>query len=193
MTVFAYARVSTADQTLDTQLDTLRRHGADQIFQEKVSGANRARPQLKAMLDALQSGDVVMVTRLDRFARSTIDMLTLAETITGKGAAFKSLAEPWADTTTPAGKMIVTVLAGIAEFERSLIVQRTSEGRERAKAKGVKFGRRPALTPKQQDEALKLARSHSNQYAADVMGVSVSTIERLKTKQRCDLPDSFRA
>lgn len=184
MTVFAYARVSTADQTLDTQLDTLCRHGADKIFQEKLSGANRARPQLEAMLDTLQSGDVVMVTRLDRFARSTIDMLTLTETITRKGAAFKSLAEPWADTTTPAGKMIVTVLAGIAEFERSLIVQRTSEGRKRAKAKGVKFGRRPALTSKQQTEALRLASSHSNQYAADVMGVSISTIERLRRSNR---------
>ena len=184
MSLIGYARVSTQDQTLEAQKEALLKAGADLLFTEKVSGAKRDRPELNAMLANLQPGDIVLVTRLDRFARSTLDMLTLTEAITTKGAAFRSLEEPWADTTTPHGKMIVTVLAGVAEFERSLIRQRTSEGRKRAHAMGVKFGRRPALTTTQQAEALRLASAHSNQYAADVMGVSVSTIERLKARTK---------
>jgi DNA invertase Pin-like site-specific DNA recombinase len=134
------------------------------------------------MLANLQPGDIVLVTRLDRFARSTLDMLTLTEAITTKGAAFRSLAEPWADTTTPHGRMIVTVLAGVAEFERSLIRQRTGEGRKRAQAQGVRFGRPPALTPKQEAEAVRIAKDKGNKYAAEIMGVSIATIERIKSK-----------
>jgi len=125
MSLIGYARVSTQDQTLEAQKEALLNAGADLLFTEKVSGAKRDRPELNAMLANLQPGDIVLVTRLDRFARSTLDMLTLTEAITTKGAAFRSLAEPWADTTTPHGRMIVTVLAGVAEFERSLIRQRT--------------------------------------------------------------------
>jgi len=113
-------------------------------------------------------------------------MLTLTEAITTKGAAFRSLAEPWADTTTPHGKMIVTVLAGVAEFERSLIRQRTSEGRKRAMSQGVRFGRPPALTPTQEAEAAKLATAKGNKYAAEIMSVSVSTIERVRTRYRSE-------
>jgi len=109
-------------------------------------------------------------------------MLTLTEAITTKGAAFRSLAEPWADTTTPHGRMIVTVLAGVAEFERSLIRQRTGEGRKRAQAQGVRFGRPPALTPKQEAEAVRIAKDKGNKYAAEIMGVSIATIERIKSK-----------
>lgn len=158
--------------------------GADLLFTEKVSGANRNRPRLSALLDSLQQGDLVLVTRLDRFARSTLDMLTLTEAITAKGAAFRSLAEPWADTTTPHGRMIVTVLAGVAEFERSLIRQRTGEGRERAKSQGVRFGRPPALTPAQQGEALRLAEAKGNRYAAEIMKVSLATIERIRARAK---------
>lgn len=184
MTIYGYARVSTNDQTLDAQLDALGDAGARQIFREKLSGAQRNRPELDKMLARLKPDDVLLVTRMDRLARSTLDMLSLAQVISDKGAAFKSLAEPWADTTSPAGKMILTVMAGIAEFERTLILERTSEGRKRAKAQGVRFGRPPALTLKQQKEALRLAYEVSNKHAADVFGVSVSTIERLKANDR---------
>ncbi|WP_273242308.1 recombinase family protein [Hyphomonas atlantica corrig.] len=184
MRKIGYARVSTQDQTLEAQKEALLNAGADLLFTEKVSGANRNRPRLSALLDSLQQGDLVLVTRLDRFARSTLDMLTLTEAITAKGAAFRSLAEPWADTTTPHGKMIVTVLAGVAEFERSLIRQRTGEGRRRAQSQGVRFGRPPALAPAQQKEALRLAEAKGNRYAAEIMGVSIATVERIRAKAR---------
>ena len=184
MKIIGHAWVSTQDQTLEAQEEALLKAGADLLFTEKVSGASRNRPQLSALLDRLQEGDLVLVTRLDRFARSTLDMLTMTEAITVKGAAFRSLAEPWADTTTPHGKMIVTVLAGVAEFERSLIRQRTGEGRERAQASGVRFGRPPALTPAQETEALRIALQKGNQYAAEIMGVSVATIERVRSRHR---------
>lgn len=184
MRKIGYARVSTQDQTLEAQKEALLNAGADLLFTEKVSGANRNRPRLSALLDSLQQGDLVLVTRLDRFARSTLDMLTLTEAITAKGAAFRSLAEPWADTTTPHGRMIVTVLAGVAEFERSLIRQRTGEGRERAKSQGVRFGRPPALTPAQQGEALRLAEAKGNRYAAEIMKVSLATIERIRARAK---------
>lgn len=190
MRKIGYARVSTQDQTLEAQKEALLSAGADHLFTEKVSGANRNRPQLSALLDSLQEDDLVLVTRLDRFARSTLDMLTLAEAITAKGAAFRSLAEPWADTTTPHGRMIVTVLAGVAEFERSLIRQRTGEGRRRAQSQGVRFGRPPALTPKQEAEALRLSQAHGNKYAAEIMGVSVATIERLRARATHASPEA---
>ncbi len=169
---------------MEAQKEALLEAGADLLFTEKVSGANRHRPQLSTMLESLQDGDLVLVTRLDRFARSTLDMLTLTEAITAKGAAFRSLAEPWADTTTPHGRMIVTVLAGVAEFERSLIRQRTGEGRERAKSQGVRFGRPPALTPAQESEAVRLAEANGNRYAAEIMGVSIATVERVRARAR---------
>jgi DNA invertase Pin-like site-specific DNA recombinase len=184
MSLIGYARVSTQDQTLEAQKEALLDAGADLLFTEKVSGAKRDRPELNVMLANLQPGDIVLVTRLDRFARSTLDMLTLTEAITTKGAAFRSLAEPWADTTTPHGRMIVTVLAGVAEFERSLIRQRTGEGRRRAQSQGVRFGRPPALTQRQEAEAVKLATDRGNRYAAEIMNVSIATIERAKAKAR---------
>lgn len=169
---------------MEVQKEALLDAGADLLFTEKITGANRNRPQLSDMLENLQEGDMVLVTRLDRFARSTLDMLTLTEAITAKGAAFRSLAEPWADTTTPHGRMIVTVLAGVAEFERSLIRQRTGEGRERAKSQGVRFGRPPALTPAQESEAVRLAEANGNRYAAEIMGVSIATVERVRARAR---------
>jgi DNA invertase Pin-like site-specific DNA recombinase len=102
--------------------------------------------QLGHALDELEAGDVLVVTKLDRLARSTLDLLRIVDLIGKEGAGFKSLGDPWADTTTPHGKLMLTVLGGIAEFERSLILQRTSEGRARAMAEGTRFGRRPKLT-----------------------------------------------
>jgi DNA invertase Pin-like site-specific DNA recombinase len=116
-----YARVSTQNQTLNTQLDHLERAGCEMFFEEKISGAVRARPKLEALLGQIRKDDVLVVTKLDRLARSTAELLRISEVLNVKGAGIQSLDEPWADTTTPAGKMIMTVFGGIAEFERSLI------------------------------------------------------------------------
>ena len=151
-----YARVSTDAQDLTNQRTELAAAGCTKLFSEKLTGAQRDRPELARMLDHLRAGDVVTVTRLDRLARSTRDLLDIAERIQGVGAGLRSLAEPWADTTTPAGRMVLTVFAGIAEFERALIIDRTRSGRNAAKARGVKFGPRPTLTPAQIDHARQL-------------------------------------
>ena len=136
-----YARVSTLDQKLELQLKSLKKAGCQKIFREKVSGFNRQRPEFQRMLDQIRSGDVIIVWKLDRLARSTRDLLNTMETINEAGGKFQSISEPWANTTTHAGKMIMTVFAGIAEFERDLIRERIGTGREAAKQRGVRFGR----------------------------------------------------
>ncbi len=147
--LIGYARVSTDDQDLRLQRAALKDAGCKRTFEEKVSGAKRDRPELAKMIEQLRDDDTVVVTRLDRLARSTRDLLDIAEKLKEAGAGLRSLAEPWADTTSPAGRMVLTVFAGIAEFERELIHQRTSSGRVAAKARGVRFGRPPKLTPDQ--------------------------------------------
>lgn len=147
--LIGYARVSTGDQDLQLQRVALKEAGCRRLFEEKISGARRDRPELARLLDQLRDEDVVVVTRLDRLARSTKDLLDLAEMLNDAGAGLRSLAEPWADTTSPAGRMVLTVFAGIAEFERALIHQRTSAGRVEARARGVRFGRPPKLTAEQ--------------------------------------------
>ena len=147
--LIGYARVSTDDQDLRLQRAALKDAGCKRTFEEKVSGAKRDRPELARMIEQLRDDDTVVVTRLDRLARSTRDLLDIAEKLKEVGAGLRSLAEPWADTTSPAGRMVLTVFAGIAEFERELIHQRTSSGRVAAKARGVRFGRPPKLTPDQ--------------------------------------------
>ena len=141
--LIGYARVSTDDQDLRLQRTALKEAGCKRVFEEKVSGARRERVELARMLDQIRDDDVLAVTRLDRLARSTRDLLDIAEKLKEAGAGLRSLAEPWADTTSPAGRMVLTVFAGIAEFERELIHQRTSSGRDAAKARGVRFGRPP--------------------------------------------------
>lgn len=147
--LIGYGRVSTDAQELTQQREELTAAGCTRIFAEKITGTKRERPELARLLDHLRPGDVVTVTRLDRLARNTRNLLDIAEQLAAKGAGLRSLAEPWADTTTPAGRMVLTVFAGISEFERSLIVQRTGTGRAAAMKRGVQFGRRPALTPEQ--------------------------------------------
>lgn len=141
--------VSTDDQDLTLQRASLKGVGCKRIYEEKVSGAKRDRPQLARLIDQVRDGDVVVVTRLDRLARSTRDLLEIAEQLKDAEAGLRSLAEPWADTTSPAGRMVLTVFAGIAEFERTLIHQRTSSGRLAARQRGVRFGRPPRLTAEQ--------------------------------------------
>ncbi len=152
--LLGYARVSTDDQNLALQRAALRAAGCKRLYEETASGAKRDRPELARLLDQLRDDDVVVITRLDRLARSTRDLLDMAEQIKEAKAGLRSLAEPWADTTSPAGRMVLTVFAGIAEFERALIHQRTSAGRVAARQRGVRFGRAPKLGPEQ----LALAR-----------------------------------
>jgi DNA invertase Pin-like site-specific DNA recombinase len=180
MTVYGYARVSTNGQTLASQDAQLHAAGAAKVYAEKVSGARTDRPELAKLLKRLDAGDVLLVTRLDRLARSTRDLLNILDVIGKAGADFKSLADPWADTTTPHGRLMLTVLGGLAEFERALILARTSDGRARAKAKGVKFGRPVKLTAHQRREAMeRLADGAVQAELARSYGVSQSTISRL--------------
>lgn len=173
-----YARVSTEAQDFENQRELLRLAGCSRIFAEKISGTRRGRPELERLLDHLRPGDLVVVTRLDRLARSTIDLLELAERIKIAGAGLKSLAEPWADTTSPAGLMVMTVFAGMAQFERSLIVERTRAGRDAARARGVRFGRKPALSDEQLTLARELQGQKSTSEIARVLGVHRSTLYR---------------
>jgi DNA invertase Pin-like site-specific DNA recombinase len=155
-----------------------------EVYSEKVGGASTANRQALAQaLKVLREGDVLVVTRLDRLARSTRDLLNTLDTIAKAGAGFKSPAETWADTTTPHGRLMLTALGGLAEFERSLILARTSEGRSRAKARGVHMGRPSALNRDQQREAV--ARREAGKALTDIartFGVSHTTISRLATK-----------
>jgi DNA invertase Pin-like site-specific DNA recombinase len=175
MALIAYARVSSEGQTLEAQVHQLKAAGAAKIF-----GARADRPQFKKAIAALGPDDVLLVTRLDRLARSTRDLLNVLDEIARKGAGFRSLNDAWADTTTPHGRLMLTVLGGLAEFERELIRARTGEGRERAKVRGVRLGRRPKLTKHQKDEAL--ARREAGEPLTAIArsyDVSHSTISRL--------------
>jgi DNA invertase Pin-like site-specific DNA recombinase len=180
MAIYGYARVSTEGQSLDAQLAQLRAAGCTKIFREKISGARSDRAQLERLMKILQPGDVLMVMRLDRLARSTRDLLNVLASITEKRAGFRSLGDVWADTTSPHGRLMLTVLGGLAEFERELIRARTGEGRERAKARGVRMGRKPKLTPHQRQEAV--SRRAAGEVLSDIArsyNVSHSTISRL--------------
>ena len=177
-----YARVSTLEQNLDLQMQVLRKAGCKKIFREKVSGASRERPEFRRMLDQLRHGDTVVVWKLDRLARSTRDLLETMETMREAGARFQSLSEPWANTTTHAGKLIMTVFAGIAEFERELIRERTSAGREAARRRGTHLGRPRKLNTEQ----IKLARrlideGQSVREIAETFNVHTATIYRLSS------------
>jgi DNA invertase Pin-like site-specific DNA recombinase len=177
-----YARVSTYGQTLDAQLEQLRAAGCSNrnIYREKVTGARADRRELLRMLKALAPGDVVTVTRIDRLARSTFDLFAIVKQIVDAGAQFRSLAEPWADTGTSTGRLMIAVLGGLADVERDLIRTRTAEGRSRAKAQGQHMGRPPKLTPQQQKEARKRrAEGATLKELAKSYNVGRATISRL--------------
>jgi DNA invertase Pin-like site-specific DNA recombinase len=151
--IYGYARVSTDGQSVDAQVKQLHPAGAKKVFRETASGAKTDRRELAKAINSLGEGDTLLVTRLDRLARSTRDLLNTLASITSKGAGFRSLHDTWADTTTAHGRLMLAVLGGLAEFERDLIRARTGEGRERAKARGVKMGRKPKLTAHPMREA----------------------------------------
>jgi len=178
--IYGYARVSTDGQSVEAQATALKAAGARKVFRETASGVKTDRAQLRRAIAALEVGDVLIVTRLDRLARSTRDLLNILATVASKKAGFRSLADTWADTTTAHGRLMLTVLAGLAEFERELIRARTGEGRARAKARGVKLGRKPKLTPHQRREAIK--RRDTGEALTEIArsyNVSHSTISRL--------------
>jgi len=180
MAKLGYARVSTNGQDLAAQEGELMAAGCARVFKEKVSGAKSDRAELAKVIRMLEPGNVLVVTRLDRLARSTRDLLNIVAAIAERDAGFRSLKDIWADTTTPHGRLMLTVLGGLAEFERELIRARTGEGRKRAKARGIKFGRPAALTPHQQKEALqRLAQGEAQADLARSYGVSQATISRL--------------
>ena len=143
--IFGYARVSTIEQNLDTQLYLLKAAGAEEIVKEKITGTKSDRPELNRLLDKLRKGDVILIADLTRLGRSTKDLFNLVDQIEKKGSNIKSLKENWLDTTTPQGKLMFTFMAGISQFERDLISQRTKEGLAAARARGKKGGRKPKL------------------------------------------------
>ena len=176
-----YARVSTDGQSVDAQVRQLRAAGAEKVYRETASGAKTDRAQLRRVLDQLDAGDVLVVSRLDRLARSTRDLLNILATIADKKAGFRSLGDTWANTTTAHGRLMLTVVGGLAEFERDLIRIRTGEGRARAVANGVKLGRKPTLTPHQRREAIKRVNAEKETLGEIARSYNVSrwTISRL--------------
>jgi DNA invertase Pin-like site-specific DNA recombinase len=181
MAIYGYARVSTDGQSLASQDAQLHTAGCAKVFSEKVSGAKTDRAELAKLLKRLEPGDILMVTRLDRLARSTRDLLNVLDILAKAGVGFKSLGDTWADTSTMHGRLMLTVLGGLAEFERDLILARTGEGRKRAKDRGVRFGRPRKLTPHQRQEALaRLAAGETQADVARTYAVDPTTIGRLQ-------------
>lgn len=158
--IFGYARVSTTEQETTLQLDALRRAGVSCIYQEKRSSVGR-RPQLEALLSVLSPGAIVKVYKIDRFARSLIDLLSILERIEAAGATFQSLTEP-IDTSTPAGRMMMHMLGAFAEFERSIIRERSMAGQRAAAERGVKMGRPRGLTKKQEEKMVQMYNSQKH-------------------------------
>lgn len=173
--ILGYARVSTDDQSLDA----LTAAGAGKIFADRIGGSKRARPELDRMLDQLRLGDVIVVTKYDRLARSLRDLLDIVETIKERGGGFRSLAED-IDTTTPAGRLVFHVFASIAQFERERISERTREGLEAAKKRGRVGGRPPALSAAQRDEVRRMRDEEGRRLTeiAQLFRVSVKTVRR---------------
>ena len=178
--IVGYARVSTTDQNLDGQLEELKKAGAIRIFQEKVSATRGDRPQFAKLLATVKAGDTLIVCRLDRLARSLRELLVTLDHFGKAGVVFKSLGDPLFDTSTAQGRLLLAVLGAVAEFEASLIRERTSAGRVRAKANGVRFGRPFKLTEHQRHEARqRRANGETLSSIAKSYAVAISMISRL--------------
>jgi DNA invertase Pin-like site-specific DNA recombinase len=181
--IFGYARVSTDAQDLTSQLAQLKAAGCERIFREKISGATAERPQLKKLMETIGHGDVLIIPAVDRLSRDTTDLLVIARDLQKAGAGLRSIAEPVVDTTSDFAELVLAMLGVAAKLERRRIKERTERGRADAKAKGVKFGRPPKLTPHQKREAIK--RRDVEQETLRSIGrsynVSAATISRLTT------------
>lgn len=186
--LIGYARVSTQDQNLNRQIDSLKAIGCEKIYQEKITGTKKNRPELEKLLDNLRAGDIVIISELTRLSRSTKDLFELVEQVHSKGADIKSLKESWLDTTTPQGRLMFTFMAGISQFERDLISQRTREGLEAARARGRKGGR-PTKDKKKIDLALKMyqGKEYTINEITKATGVSKTTLYRYIGKASEDI------
>jgi DNA invertase Pin-like site-specific DNA recombinase len=177
-----YARVSTEGQSLESQLEALAKDGCERVFEEKASGKDATnRPQLKMALDYVREGDVLVVTKLDRLARSMYDLSQTSKVLREKGVGLKVIDQPEIDTTSAIGELLFNVIGAIAVFERSLIVERTAEGRAKAKAKGVKFGAKAKLSEEevsQLKEELPTWEGSMRELAAKY-GISRASLYRL--------------
>ena len=175
-----YARVSTQDQNLSFQIEELEKAGCRKIFKEKVSGVYSKRIELEKMIEQLREGDQIIIYKLDRLARSTKELLNICDKINEAGASFKSLSESWADSGSAGGKMILTIFAGIAEFERELIIERTSAGRKLAMKNGIEFGRPKKFSPEQKAAVKTLVDNGSSvKQVAETFKVHPATIYRI--------------
>ncbi len=180
-----YARVSTIDQNLDRQIDLLKDQECERIYQEKITGSSKDRPELDKMLDQLRKGDIIFVSELSRLSRSVKDLFLLIDTIYTKEANLKSLKEPWLDTTTPQGKLLFAIFSGISQFDRDLISQRTKEGLASARARGRKGGR-PAKSSKEVALALKMYDSQDYSISDIILatGLSKTSLYRYINKRQ---------
>lgn len=177
--IYGYARVSTASQDLAPHVAQLKAAGCERIFREKITGTTADRPELRKLIGRLAPGDVVVIPAVDRLSRDTTDLLVIAREMQRKGAGIRSLAEPFLDTTSDFAEIVFAILGVAAKLERRRILERTARGREDAKAKGVKFGRKPKLTPHQEREAQqRIAAGETQRSVARSYNVSQSTISR---------------
>lgn len=177
--IIGYARVSTAGQNLDGQCDNLRQAGCERIYSEKISGVKAQRPELERMLDALREWDTVVITELSRLGRSVKELFAIIERVHEAGASIKSLRETWLDTTTPQGNLLFTIFAGLSQFERDLIRQRTKSGLEAARTRGRKGGR-PKVSSGKVETALKMydSKLHTIEDITVATGISRATLYR---------------
>src|SRR3954452_3552763 len=178
--IYGYARVSTAAQDETGQVRQLKAAGCEKIFREKITGTTADRPQLGKLMKRLSHGDVVITPAVDRLSRDTTDLLVLAREMQRAGAGIRSLAEPYLDTTSDFAEIVFAILGVAAKLARRGILERTARGRADAKAKGVKFGRKPKLTPHQRREAQKrIAEGETQRSVARSYNVSQATISGL--------------
>lgn len=178
--LIGYARVSTLDQNLDRQNDALKAAGCERIYTDKITGTKANRPGLEKLLDTLRAGDIVVISELSRLGRSRADLFALVDRIQGAGADIKSLKETWLDTTTAHGRLLFTMFAGIAQFERDLLSERTKDGLAAARARGRKGGRPPKYAPQEIARALSLyqAGQHTVRQIEELTGVSKAKLYR---------------
>ena len=179
MTTVGYARVSSSGQDLGVQLEKLEGAGCDKVFKEKRSGVDAGRPELKRCLDYLRDGDTLLVTKIDRLARSTSDLYRIVSTLADKGVAFKVVDDPTIDTTSRTGKLIMGILALIAEFENDIRRERQMDGINKARERGTRFGRKPLLLPEKVEQIRGLRTAGAT--VSDIMwrtGLSKASVYR---------------